>query len=429
MNSIFTVIRFTFMNRMRSKSFLVTTIIIAVVLSALINLPRTIDYFSSDEPSKIGIVQSNAGDVAQMLTQSKTGQEETDIQFVLLADSGSSQASEETARAMMASGSIEGYLDLDYSSESDFPKATYKSEKSMPFGIKSTIQNALQNIKTQLAIKDAGLSPDETAKLFTPVKLDSVQISLNDGTVNGGKTESQMQMAYAMVYALLMLLYMGVIGYGNLVATEITAEKSTRVMELLISSVSPLKQMFGKVVAICLLGLSQVIILAGITAINLFIPENRQMLEELNLNIGDLPISLFIYFIIFYILGYFIYATVFAAVGSIVSRTEDVAQAIMPVTLLIVAGFLIAMFGLQNPTAGFVVAMSYVPFFTPLIMFLRVGMSDPALWEIWLSIGILLVSFIVMSWFAAKIYRTGVLMYGKRPSFKELRKAMKSYDV
>jgi ABC-2 type transport system permease protein len=213
------------------------------------------------------------------------------------------------------------------------------------------------------------------------------------------------------------------------VATEITAEKSSRVMEVLISSVSPLKQMFGKIIGICLLGLVQIVVFVVVGAANLLVPQNLDKIKSFNIDLGDVQLSLLGYFVIFYLLGYFIYATIFAAVGSLVSRTEEVGQAIMPVTFLIIAGFMIAMFGLQNPNAPFVVAMSFVPFFSPLIMFLRIGMSDPALWEIWLSIGITAATMLALGWLAAKIYRVGVLMYGKRPSFAELRKAMKAFKV
>jgi ABC-2 type transport system permease protein len=145
--------------------------------------------------------------------------------------------------------------------------------------------------------------------------------------------------------------------------------------------------------------------------------------------LSEIPFELLVYFIIFYIAGYFLYATVFAAIGSLVSRTEDVGQAIMPVTFVIVAGFMIAMYGLQQPNAPFVAIMAFVPFFAPLIMFLRIGLGDPAIWEIWLSIAILVAAIIGMGWLSAKIYRTGVLMYGKRPSWKELRRAMRAYKV
>ena len=313
-------------------------------------------------------------------------------------------------------------------SEAGFPKVLYKSEGTMEFSLKNKLQTALQLIKTDVALQGAGLAAEQKANIQAPVSFETVQISTNDNAASG-KTESQMVMSYALVYVMLFMLYIGVIGFGNMVAMEITAEKSSRVMEILITSVSPLKQMFGKIIGICLLALSQIALMIAVAAINLSLSGSSKLITELHLNWSDLQISLIVYFLIFYLLGFFIYATVFAAVGSLVSRTEEVGQAIMPVTLLIVAAFMIAMFGLNNPNAGFVVTMSFVPFFSPLIMFLRIGMSSPPIWQIWLSIAIQLASIGAMAWLAAKIYRTGVLMYGKRPSWRELRKAMRAYRV
>jgi len=330
---------------------------------------------------------------------------------------------------MLKDGEIKGYIELGASPAGEFPKVVYKSEGSMEFSMKSKLQSALQLIKQDMLLKGSGVSPDLLAKIQAPVQIDTVQISTTDGDAAGGKSESQMVMAYALVYVLLFMLYMGVIGFGNMVAMEITSEKSSRVMEILITSVSPLKQMFGKIIGICLLALLQIVGIAAVSVLNFTLSSNSQLLEQLNLSWADLQLSMLVYFLIFYVMGFFIYATVFAAVGSLVSRTEEVGQAIMPVTFLIIAAFMVAMYGLQEPNASLIVVMSYVPFFSPLIMFLRIGMSSPATWEIWISIAIQFLSIIGMAWLSAKIYRTGVLMYGKRPSLKELRKAMRAFKV
>jgi ABC-2 type transport system permease protein len=429
MNNMMTVIKFTFMSKFQSKSFRVMSIIIILLMTVIINLPSLIEKFSSDEATKIGVIGGGQTEVMQKLADYYGKQESSEITIVQLQDAGSKEANEKLAKQQIMEEKIEGYLELTAGAAGEFPKVVYKSEGSMEFSLANKLQAALQLIKQDMILKDSGVSKELLAKLQTPVKIDTVQISTTAEDAAGGKSESEMVMAYALVYVLLFLLYMGVIGFGNMVAMEITAEKSSRVMEILITSVSPLKQMFGKIIGICLLALLQIAIIIAAAAANLSIPANGELIKELNLSWSDLQLSMLIYFLIFYIMGFFIYATVFAAVGSLVSRTEEVGQAIMPVTFLIMAAFFVAMYGLNDPNAGFVVAMSYVPFFSPLIMFLRIGMSDPAVWEIWLSIAILFASIVGMAWLAAKIYRTGVLMYGKRPSLKELRKAMRAYKV
>ncbi|RAV10467.1 ABC transporter permease [Paenibacillus contaminans] len=428
MNSMWTVVKFTFWTRFKAKSTIISNLIFAVILTVLINLPYLISQFSSDEPSKIGVFDDKQG-VSVKLEEHFKKQEKPDVTVIRLQDQGSKEANEKFAKDQIKDKQIEGYVEFTEETGKAFPKIVYKSEDSSASSMKSDLQMALGSVKTEMAVRDANLSTDVLNNLFSPVAIETVQISTTGDAVGEGKSESQMALAFGLVYALLFMLYIGVIGYGNLVATEITAEKSSRVMEVLISSVSPLKQMFGKIIGVCMLGLTSIILYIAVGGANLVLPHNRELLDKLEINLNDLPIGLLFYFILFYLTGYFIYATIFAAVGSLVSRTEEVGQAIMPVTFVIIAAFMISMYGLQDPNATFVVVMSFIPFFSPLLMFLRIGMSDPALWEIWLSIGILFASILGMGWLAAKIYRTGVLMYGKRPSFKELRKAMKAFKV
>lgn len=423
MSNLLSVIRFTLLSRLRSKSFRITTIVFIIILSILINLPATIDKLSSHEPAKIGMLSTNS-DIANTLSSFYANQEQPDMQIVILPDAGSAAANDNMVKEKIKSKEIKGFLEVSDQLVGGFPKMIYKSSNPLDLGRKSNLQAALSVIKAQTVLQN--ISPEQIALIQTPVSIDSEQINTSEQAST--KSESQMVLAYAMVYALLMMLYISAVGFGNIVAMEITTEKSSRVMEILITSVSPLKQMFGKIIGVCILGIIQIVILAAAVAVNLRIPSNQHYIESMHLNLSDLPLYLLGYFIIFYLGGFFTYATIFAAVGSLVSRTEEVGQAIMPVTFLIVAGFMIAMIGLQMPNSGFIVAMSFVPFFTPLIMFLRLGLGSPELWEVWLSIAEMIVMVFLLGWLAAKIYRTGVLMYGKRPSFKELRKAMKSYS-
>jgi len=133
--------------------------------------------------------------------------------------------------------------------------------------------------------------------------------------------------------------------------------------------------------------------------------------------------------LVFYILGYFLYATLFAAIGSLVSRTEELGQAVMPITMLSLASFYIGIFSLSTPNSLLMKVSSFIPFVSPVSMIVRVGIGEPPVWEIALSLVVLAIAIFLFGWLSAKIYRTGVLLYGKRPTFKELRKAMKAYKI
>lgn len=429
-NSLFTVTAFTVRNKLRSKAFVVTSLIIAILLSVVINLPYIISLFQSNKPVAIGVIENPSG-IAEQLERFYDGQEESGIRIVRYQEQGSRDANEAFLKNKVAGNEIKGFLEFTEDKAAGFPKVVYKSESVMNAGMTGKLQAALQSVKTDLVAQDF-LTKEQLAKIVAPVNLGHVQISTTGsgaGTVGQGKTESQIQVATGMVYALIILLFMGVMITGQLIATEITAEKSSRVMEILVTSVAPLTQMFGKILGMFIVGISQIALLAAVAVINIMLPHNVKAVQDMHLSLGDIPPSLLGYAAIFYLLGFFLYSTLFAAVGSIVSRTEDLGQAIMPISFLSMAGFYIAIFGLTSPNAPFIAAMSFVPFFTPFIMFLRIGLSDPALWQVWLSIGALVLTILLMGWLSAKIYRTGVLMYGKRPSFKELRKAMKAYKV
>ncbi|MFC0211661.1 ABC transporter permease [Paenibacillus chartarius] len=432
MSNVWSVIRFTFKSRVRTPSFRIMTMVFIALITVLVNLPSVIAYFMNQskaaegEPA-VGVFLS-AGPAAHKLIESgfSSKQPQPLLRFVTLPEQGSAAANERMAKEKITAKEIQGYLELSEPKDSTFPDVIYKSPDSLTSNQEQFLQTLLRSIKIDMAVEGSDLTAEQKAEIQLPVRFESRQISL-DAAGAGEKTEDELRVAYGLVYALLMFIYIGVIGYGNMVAMEITAEKSSRVMEVLIASVSPLKQMFGKIVGISLLGLMQVGILLVTAIVNLNLPHNAELLAAFNMNWTDIPLSLLVYFVFFYLGGFFLYATMFAAVGSLVSRTEDVGPAIMPVTYVIIAAFIVAMAGLQSPNAGYVAVMSFIPLFTPLLMFLRIGMSEPPLWQIVLSMAELVASIGLLGWLSAKIYRTGVLMYGKRPSLRELRRAMRAY--
>jgi len=423
---------FSMRNKLRTKSFVVTTLIIAVILSIVVNLPYIISKFSNDdEPDRIGFVENDAPAVTDRLQAYYASQEKPNIELVGYPDAGSAEANEAAMKERVKNKEIKGYLDFE-TEGLPFPAVTYKSEKLMDTGRTSSLSGALQAIKADIILSGANLTDEQRAALAQPVQIEAVQITTIEGTGSigeEGKTVEEQALAFGLVYALIIVLAMGIMITGQLIATEITAEKSSRVMEILVTSVAPLTQMFGKIIAMFLVGLMQIGVYVAVFVINVMLPHNQEMLQDLNINLSSLDPMLIVYAVIFYLTGYFLYATLYAAVGSIVSRTEDLGQAVMPLTMLSLAAFYVGIFGTSQPNASFVEITSFIPFFTPFVMFLRIGLSDPALWEVLLSLGILLATILVLGWLSAKIYRTGVLMYGKRPTIKELVKAMKAYKV
>ncbi|KIL37492.1 potassium ABC transporter permease [Cohnella kolymensis] len=419
MNSIWTVMAFTMRNKLRSKAFIVTTIVLAVLLVVVGNLPYILSKFDSNGPAAVGYVEGQQPAVIAALQKYYSAQEEPEVAL-------QAYQSESVLKQTLTDGNIDGYLTFVDDPVIHFPKTTYNSDSALGSGAFPSLLTGLQAAKNELVVQDLGITEAQRTMLAAPVELTPVQVSSGDDT---GKTQEEQGTAIGLTYVLIILLFMAVMITGQLIATEITAEKSSRVMEILVTSVSPLKQMFGKIIGTFLIGLLQIVVLLGALLLNLLQPQNAGALETMGVQLQSIDPALVAFAVLFYLTGFFLYATLFAAVGSIVSRTEDLAQAVMPITLITVVAFYVSMFGLTHPNHILIVICSFIPFFTPFLMFLRIGLGDPAWWEVVLAIGILLASVLLIGWISAKIYRAGVLMYGKKPSMKELFKAMKAYKV
>ncbi|WP_337099959.1 ABC transporter permease [Paenibacillus sp. YIM B09110] len=439
MNNFWTVVGFTIKNKFRGKAFLITTLIIAVIISIVVNLPYIFSLFGDgNKVTNIGYIQSSQSELAagsaigDQLKAYYEAQEDSSIKLIPFEDKGDAAANETELKKAITDKDIKGYLEFgEVTAESGLPSMTYKSEKLMEMELTSSLQSTLQAIRMEAALQSAGLTDEQKTQLFTPVDIETVQISATEGagSIGEGKTPAEQAMNMGFVYVLVILLFMTIMITGQLIASEITAEKSSRVMELLITSVAPLKQMFGKILGMFIVGLIQVFAYVAVILINVSLPHNSKTLKDLNIDFSLIDPSLIVYALIFYVTGYFLFATLFAAIGSIVSRTEDLGQAVLPITMISLAGFYITIFSIASPDSMLVKVTSYIPFFSPYVMMLRLGLADPPMWQVLTSIGILLVSIYVSVWISAKIYRTGVLMYGKRPSWKEIRKAMRAYKI
>src|SRR5690625_2882641 len=220
-------------------------------------------------------------------------------------------------------------------------------------------------------------------------------------------------------------MYLVVNVYGTMIINDVATEKSSRVMELLISSAPAVTHLFAKIIGIALLGLTQIGLSIAVAFGLVFIQKDELaggILEEIGML--DISFSIIGYGVLFFILCYLLYATIAAMLGSSVSRSEDAQQLIMPLIFLIMIGYFIAIFGLAAPESSLVTVTSYIPFFAPMLMLLRIGMLVIAIWEVLASIVILLGTIMILGMLAARVYRVGVLMYGSSNSLKDIKRAI-----
>ncbi|HJV17814.1 MAG TPA: ABC transporter permease [Bacillales bacterium] len=411
MSNFWIILWHTYVSKLKTKSFLVTTILTIVIMIGLTNINKIIDKFEKNGSKDQIAVLDETGQLYEPLKkQVKSVNKDLELKLY--------QGSLNNAEKAVEKGTYNGLIQLRFNQEI-LPEATYKAMSIADSASYSDIQTSLQQLKTMLAASQINLTPVQLQKLYEPVSFKKVALEKN------AKTEEQLNQARGLVYVLLFIIYFAVVMYANMIAMEVATEKSSRVMEILISSVSPINQMFAKILGIGLLSLTQLAIFLSVGYSSF--KHNMSTLKGgffETFGFGNIPIQTIFYAVLFFILGYFLYATLAAFLGSLVSRIEDVQQMITPMTLLVVAGFMIAMFGLSKPDSSFITITSYIPFFTPMIMFLRVGMLSIPVWEIGVGVGVLIATIIILAIFGARVYKGGVLMYGKSNSYKDIKKAL-----
>ncbi|HEX7064392.1 MAG TPA: ABC transporter permease [Bacillales bacterium] len=410
MRKFWVVLFHTYTSKLRTKQFIIPTLIAAVLLLAVTNLPAIVSLFDNDEAKKV-MVLDRSGELFQPLSD----QLEQSTDNIQLVKTGKTEAE---AREAVQNGKITGYLLLTLNKK-QLPDAVYKAEKIAEQKIPGQLKTALQQVKVAMATKQLGLNPQEIATVYAPVSFEETALE------KGAKTEEELDFARGAVYVLMFMLYLTVLFYGMMIAMEVATEKSSRAMEILISSVSPVKQMLGKIFGVVLLGLTQISFLCVVGASSLGFMGGFDKITQMfgMTNISGLPVSMVIYAIVFFILGYFLYATLFAMLGSLVDRVEEANQMLMPVTMMIIIAFFIAASGLGNPSSTLITVTSFIPFFAPLTMFLRVGMIAVPWWEVAISITLLVATILFFIGVGSRVYRGGVLMYGKSTSWKNIKEA------
>ncbi|TCI27228.1 ABC transporter permease [Exiguobacterium sp. SH5S4] len=385
---------FTLRSKLRSKAFLISTILTIVFILGFTNIDRLLANFEDTDQGQALLVTQNAELTEIMQSLGYEGVESADI-------------TEAEARVGLDNG------DYEIVAFTDGASARVLSDRPEP-DFTTLLQTALREVRNAELIETSNIDPTVLAALNEPVPIEESYLG------RGGENSEELFSSFAFVYIMLMLLYVSIITYGSMISTEVTTEKSSRVMELIISTTHPVTHMLAKISAIGTLALLQIGIFLGF---GYFSARSNEMAQSVIDNAGNARAV--IYLLTFFTLGYLLYAAMFAVLGSLVSRVEESQQMTMPVIMLLVAGFLAAMFGLNNPDAQIVTILSFVPFFTPMLMFLRVMLVDVPVWEVALSIGIMLGSIGVILWIGSKFYRGGVLFYGKN-AIKQWRQILQN---
>ena len=430
MNKTFIIIQREFINRVSKKSFIILTILMPFIMAALILVPLLLSMVKSDDRKDIAVVD-HTGKYATLFKDNES------YRFVPTFQMLPEFRSDSTQFAAV----IEISSDLIENPDA----ATIYSRKEIPLGLSKLVNEALtdkirHDKLTSYNIPElSNIMADYEQKFY----IRTIKWG-EDGTEN----ESNADLALGIGFVLTLLIYMFVMSYGGMVMQSVMEEKTNRIVELMISSVKPFQLMIGKIIGIGLVGIAQLaiwgIMLFGILTAAGFIfgvsaptidpnmvtpdpalmaaaPENIKAAEILeNIHSLNLPF-LGLMFVLNFIGGYIVYASLFAAIGASINESEDSQQFMMPIIILLIFGLYAALYGAENPEGPLAFWCSMIPFTAPIVTMVRIPLDVP-MWQNILSLVILYVSAFALVWFSGRIYRVGILMYGKKPTIKEMLK-------
>ncbi len=427
MEKLKAIIKREYLIRVRSKGFLFGTIASPLLLILYMTVPMLMVKMSSHQTHQLAIVDEFGDEqlyrnIEQLLTRDNDSQREAEKQgeadrYVLrrevVTSAAASAAKQKLLNEQLASGQLTAFVVLpkDALAKGHFP---YFAKNVGDLSTKGRVSDAISDAIVARRMAQAGLDADRVNDLSREVSLDTIN---REGQREEGQT-------FFLTFGLIMAIYVSILVYGITVMRGVIEEKQWRIIEVLLSSVKPVQLMLGKLVGIGLVGLTQFAVwaLTGslVTALG-----SMPLLKLTNTPMPKFSPMLMFFFVLYFVLGYFLYATLYAIVGAIVSNEEDGQQMQIPVTMTIMIPIMLSVLVMQDPNSTTSTVLSLVPFFSPILMFMRISFQTPPAWQILLSIVLMLLTIGALIWLAAKIYRVGVLMYGKRPSLPEVARWLK----
>lgn len=406
-----TILSYELKNYFKNKVFVGSTLFIVAVLAVVMFLPNLMDFFGS-----MGSGQEDSTQQSVILV-SAPSQElgEGIVQAFTTAFPDRSVTLTQDAIDQIKAQVSDGRADCAFVFDSLTSYTYYVLNRSLYDQTTQTANQVLVGLAQVEAMAQQGLTIDQASQIL------SLQIDTKEELLGVDQAQN-----YWYTYIMIMALYMVIMLYGQMVASHVATEKSSRAMELLITSASPVSMMFGKVLASCLAGFVQLAVIFGSALLFYQLNQDSWGGNNVMTSLFDMPPSLLVYMLVFFVLGFLLYAFLYGAIGSTATKLEDINTSVMPLTLLFIVAFCVVMFGLASGTVDNLAMLvcSFIPFTSPIAMFTRIAMSSVPPYQIALSIGLLAVSVVGIGVLSAKIYRVGVLLYGTPPKLGAIFKTV-----
>ena len=427
------IIEREYLNKVTNKSFILATFLTPLIIVGFSLLIGYLTSVNNDAVKNISVV-----DQTGYFTSSLTNSDDLNFHFI-------NDFNLEEAKLISKTKSDYGLLFIPYYDDLNqiADSIMFISEDAPSISIISRIEGKIERLLTNRNFEKVGLDLDKINK-------SKISINLYQESFEGEET-TKMDGIIKLVFGMIlgMLLYIFIFAYGSMIMMSVIEEKTSRIVEIMISSVKPFQLMMGKILGTSLAGLTQFLVwtilivmfsylMTAIFGIETSTQNSELMLsssgnmsmnpEALNMISAfiDLPLTnIFVAFLIYFIGGYLLYASLFAAIGAAVDNQTDAQQFVMPITIILVLALYVGIFTVpEDPNGTVAIIFSYIPFTSPVVMLMRIPNGVP-IYEQIISIIILYLTFTLCIWVAAKIYRVGILMYGKKPSYKELIKWLK----
>lgn len=412
MNKAFVIIKREYLQRVRTRAFLIGTIATPVFMLAVTVLPILLAGKAGGERKLIVLDQSGDPglyEAVQKQVASRTlgtrfsltqiaVEPDQNIEDITKERTAEAYQNSELAFLVLRPGILDGV------------EPEYYAKNTGDFSIQG-VGRGVSVAVTQRRLVRAGFDASKIEQYMKPVEMKTLKVTASGVTEEGGQTA-------IVAFVMLIFIYMTVLIYGISVMRGVIEEKQSRIVEVVVSSVKPFPMMMGKLIGIGMVGLTQYTIWVVSAVVLTTVGAAR--FSSGGFHLPPLPLSLLIYFVVYFVLGYFLFATLYTIVGAMVSSEEDAQQMQFPVTMLMVVPMMIFWLIMRDPNGTFSTVMSLIPFFTPTLMMLRIAVVSPPFWQILLSIALMLAAIVGVVWVAGRIYRVGILMYGKKPNLIEL---------
>lgn len=409
MNKFWSTFKLTYISKIKSKAFIIFMSIIVILMIALSNIDKIIDLFDNG-PDKVGVVTQNEQIYKVLKQQSHALDDDATFKKVSEKDAHKLVKNEKLKKAYIVKQDKHHQL-----------SGTILSKDNVEAEDEQKLTEVLTSIQSQLVASNLNLSQKELKQLQARSHVDSKVISnKEDSQLNSG----EQTLNYILVYATLMLIFFIVFNYAGQVAMEIATEKTSRVIEMIITSVSPVIHILAKIAGVIAVAFTQVIMIIIMALLCVYAFDLKSLFKEFDIQMNHLAWQIIIVSILCLIVGILSYVLLAAILGSLATRIEDMNQTLMPLTLLAMIAFYIAIFSIMKPDMLLTKITSFIPFLAPFELLVRSQSSDLEIWEIAVSMGISIIVVALLLWIAVKTYKDSVRTFEKG-LFKSIQRLVK----